>query len=122
MPFLSDLLTIEIDYKPDRRCPVSLTVVTSIHPLSLDYNTGKQRANACRLISGGKLRRRRSRSVDGSMMIFVAVLIARTVDGGGGVPIRAPTKMRSAERAREKKQRFMCVRASQRGESSWRVR
>lgn len=47
------------------------------------------------------------------MMIFVAVLIARTVDGGGGVPIRAPTKKRSAERAREKsKDSCACARAS----------
>lgn len=38
----------------------------------------------------------------GSMMIFVAVLIAGVVEGGGGVPIRAPTNKRSAERAREK--------------------
>lgn len=37
-----------------------------------------------------------------SMMIFVAVQIAWMVDGGGGVLIRAPTKKRSAERAREK--------------------
>lgn len=36
------------------------------------------------------------------MMIFVVVQIAWMVDGGGGVPIRAPTKKRSAERAGEK--------------------
>lgn len=56
----------------------------------------------------------------GSMMIFVAVLIAGVVEGGGGVPILAPTKKRSAERAREKAK--IHVRAGQGGECSWRVR
>lgn len=54
------------------------------------------------------------------MMIFVVVQIAWMVDGGGGVPIRAPTKKRSAEQ-RGKKAKIH-VRASQGGECSWRVR
>lgn len=54
------------------------------------------------------------------MMIFVAVLIAGVVEGGGGVPIRAP-RTSAAQNERGKKAKIH-VRAGQGGECSWRVR
>lgn len=107
----SGLLTIKTDCKPDRRCPVSLTVVTSIHPLSVDYNTGKQRANACRLISGGKLRRRRTEAGRQEHDDFRCG--ADCLDGGWWrwCPDPRPDEEAQRRTSEGKRQRFMCARA-----------